>query len=167
MEFGGCSNSALNSKGNDKLPLRAINGTIANLNVTIHLRRVENYYILQRRKMLNLNSIMIGSHQPKVLADFYEKAIGKKPDMEEGGWYGFSVGSFFLSVGEHSEVSSEAKEPQRLMFVFETKEVKEEFDRIKEAGATVIKEPYEMGGGWIATFADPDGNYFQLMTPWE
>jgi len=22
-------------------------------------------------------------------------------------------------------------------------------------------------GGWIATFADPDGNYFQLMSPWE
>ncbi len=21
--------------------------------------------------------------------------------------------------------------------------------------------------GWIATFSDPDGNYFQLMTPWE
>jgi predicted lactoylglutathione lyase len=26
-----------------------------------------------------------------------------------------------------------------------------------------------MGEGemWIATFADPDGNYFQLMSPWE
>ena len=51
------------------------------------------------------------------------------------------------------------------MFNFETKEVKKEFERIKKAGATVIKEPYEMSGAWIATFADPDGNYFQLMTP--
>ena len=53
---------------------------------------------------------------------------------------------------------------------FETKDVKEEFDRIKELGAHVIAEPYKMGEdseGWIATFADPDGNYFQLMTPWE
>ena len=33
--------------------------------------------------------------------------------------------------------------------------------------AKVIQEPYEMGGGMIATFADPDGNYFQLMTPWD
>ena len=41
----------------------------------------------------------------------------------------------------------------------------EEFERIKAAGATVIREPYEMGGGWIATLADPDGNYFQLVTP--
>ncbi len=25
----------------------------------------------------------------------------------------------------------------------------------------------EIEGFWIATLADPDGNYFQLMTPWE
>jgi predicted enzyme related to lactoylglutathione lyase len=29
----------------------------------------------------------------------------------------------------------------------------------------VIAEPYAIGEGWIATLADPDGNYFQLMTP--
>lgn len=53
------------------------------------------------------------------------------------------------------------------MFNFETKEVKEEFARLKKAGAVVVKEPYDMGGAWIATLADPDGNFFQLMTPWE
>lgn len=117
--------------------------------------------------MLNLNSIMIGTMQPKVLAEFYEKVLDKKPDMHEGDWSGWQVGSAFLSIGEHSEVKGKAKEPARIMFVFETKEVKEEFERIKSAGATVIKEPYEMQGAWIATLADPDGNYFQLMTPWE
>ena len=47
--------------------------------------------------------------------------------------------------------------------------LKEEFDRIKKLGAEVISEPYKMGEGnfWIATLADPDGNYFQLMTPWD
>lgn len=117
--------------------------------------------------MLSLSSVMIGTHQPKELADFYEKVFEKAADMEEGGWYGWTVGTAMFSIGEHSEVKGEAKEPQRIIFNFETKEVKKEFDRIKEIGATVIKEPYEMGGGWIATFADPDGNYFQLMTPWE
>jgi len=34
-------------------------------------------------------------------------------------------------------------------------------------GAETVKEPYEMGSLWIATFADPDGNYFQLMSPWK
>jgi len=111
---------------------------------------------------------MIGTSQVKVLAEFYEKVFDKSPDMEEGGWYGWSVGKTFFSIGEHSEVKGKAKEPQRMIVNLETKEVKEEFKRIKRIkGITVIKEPYEMGGGWIATLADPDGNYFQLMTPWE
>lgn len=110
---------------------------------------------------------MVGTMQPKKLAEFYEKIFDKKPDMEEGSWYGWSVGNCFFSVGEHSEVKSSSKEPQRIIMNLETKEVKEEFARMKEAGATVVKEPYEMQGAWIATLADPDGNYFQLMTPWE
>ena len=51
------------------------------------------------------------------------------------------------------------------MLNFETSEVQEEFERIKALGGAVIKAPYEMGGGWIATLADPDGNYFQLVSP--
>lgn len=110
---------------------------------------------------------MVGTMQPKVLADFYQKIFDKPADMSEGGWHGWSVGNCFFSVGEHSEMKGKAKDPGRLMFNLETKEVKEEFERMKAAGATVVKEPYEMQGAWIATLADPDGNYFQLMTPWE
>ena len=117
--------------------------------------------------MLNLNSIMIGSMQPKVLAEFYEKVFGKPADWTEDSWYGWQVGSTYFNVGEHSEVKGKAKEPQRGILNFEAKEVKEEFGRIKGLGAEVIQEPYEMQGSWIATFADPDGNYFQLMSPWE
>jgi len=127
--------------------------------------------------MLNLNSVMIGSDQPQVLGEFYEKVFGRKADMQDGSWYGWQVGSGWLNVGEHSEVKGQASEPQRIMFNLETAEVKEEFARIKAAGATVVKEPYglnEKGESWdspeamwIATLADPDGNYFQLMSPWK
>ena len=111
---------------------------------------------------------MIGTQNPEVLAKFYEKVFEKKADMEEGNWHGWSVGNTFISIGEHSEVKGKSKEAQRMMFNFETKEVKEEFARISKIdGVEVIKEPYDMGGAWIATLADPDGNYFQLMTPWE
>ncbi len=118
--------------------------------------------------MLNLSSVMIGSMQPKVLAEFYAKVFEKPADMAEGNWSGWSVGDAYFSVYEHSETGGKSKDPGRVIFNFETKEVKEHFDRIKEIeGAEVIKEPYEMGGGWIATLADPDGNFFQLMTPWD
>ena len=117
--------------------------------------------------MLNFNSIMIGTEDPKKLADFYEKVLGRPADMAEGNWHGWQVGSSFFGAGEHSEMKGMAKDSGRVMFNFETKEVKEEFERIKALGAKVIKEPYQMEGAWIATFADPDGNYFQLMPPWD
>jgi len=116
---------------------------------------------------LNLNSIMIGTAQPDVLAAFYEKVLGRPADMNEGGWHMWQVGNCALSIGEHSEVHGQSKEPSRIMLNLETKQVKEEFERLKSINATVIKEPYELGGGMIATLADPDGNFIQLMPPWE
>lgn len=118
--------------------------------------------------MLTLNSIMIGTKQPQVLAAFYEKIIGKPADMaDQEGWAGWQLGNVFFSVGEHSEMQGAAKDPGRVMINFETTQVKEEFERMTALGAGVIKAPYELQGMWIATLADPDGNYFQLMSPWE
>jgi predicted enzyme related to lactoylglutathione lyase len=117
--------------------------------------------------MLNLNSVMIGTKQPKVLAAFYEKIIAKPPDMVDSanGFYGWQVGDGYIGVLEHSEMSGNTKEPGRIMLNFETPQVQEEFERIKALGGMVIRAPYKMGEGWIATLADPDGNYFQLVTP--
>jgi len=117
--------------------------------------------------MLNLNSVMIGTKQLKVLAVFYEKVLGKPADMvdEEYGFYGWQAGASYLSILDHSEMLGRTKDPGRLMLNFETTQVKQEFERIKALGGVVIKVPYEMEGGWIATLADPDGNYFQLVTP--
>lgn len=119
--------------------------------------------------MLNLNSVMIGTKQPLVLASFYEKVLGKPADMvdPDNGFWGWQVGNVFLGILTHSEMGGNTKDPGRVMLNFETQQVKEEFERLKAIGATVIREPYDMGedGGSIATLADPDGNYFQLMNP--
>ena len=119
--------------------------------------------------MLNLNSVMIGTKQTKVLANFYEKVIGKPPDMadSENGFFGWQVGNGYMGVLEHSEMSGNTKDPGRVMLNFETTQVKEEFERIKALGGAVIWAPYQMGGGWIATLADHDGNYFQIINPME
>lgn len=117
--------------------------------------------------MLNLNSVMIGTTQAESLAAFYEKVLGKPADMvdPENGFWGWQVGSAFLGILNHSEMGGSTKDPGRIMLNFETSQVKEEFERIRSLGGVVVREPYDMGGGWIATIADPDGNYFQLMTP--
>lgn len=117
--------------------------------------------------MLNLNSVMIGTKRTNELAAYYENVLGKPADMvdQENGFWGWQVGGAYLSILDHSEMGGNTKDPGRVMFNFETPQVKEEFERIKAFGGTVIREPYEMGGGWVATLADPDGNYFQLVTP--
>jgi len=84
----------------------------------------------------------------------------------ENGFWGWQLGGAFFGVLNHSEMTGGAKDPGRVMVNFETTEVKEEFTRIKSLGAKVAHTPYEMSeNGWVATLIDPDGNYFQLMTP--
>src|SRR5437867_8420044 len=101
--------------------------------------------------MLKLNSVMIGTKQTQTLATFYEKVIGKPADMvdSENGFFGWQLGSAYLSVLEHSEMAGKTKDPGRVMFNFETTQVREEFERIRTLGGLVIREPYEMGGEWI------------------
>jgi predicted enzyme related to lactoylglutathione lyase len=116
---------------------------------------------------MNLNSILIGSEDPQRLAEYYSKLFGK-PGFEEDGYTGWELGTGWVTVGPHSEVSGKNPQPGRLIWNIETPNVQGEFDKLKAAGATVVKEPYSMGEapvGWIATLADPDDNYFQLLSP--
>lgn len=118
--------------------------------------------------MLNFNSLLIFSENPKVLSEFYEKVFESKPGWEQDGYYGFQVGSFYVMVGPHDKVHGKNANPERLIFNFETADVEKEFERIKGLGAAVIAEPYhpdENSDMMLATLADLDGNYFQLATP--
>lgn len=120
--------------------------------------------------MLNFNSILLFSENPKELAEFYKKVFEKEPEMEDEGYTGFLVGNGFITIGHHDRVQGKSSNPERILLNFETEDVENEFERIKDLGTTVIAEPYhpgEMSDMWIATFADPDGNYFQLMTPYK
>jgi predicted enzyme related to lactoylglutathione lyase len=118
---------------------------------------------------VNFNNILIGSEDAPALAAFYTKLFGK-PAFEDGGYSGWQLGSGFVSVGPHSEVHGKNVSPGRIIWNIESDDVQGDFDRMKGAGATVIAEPYSfegMEGSLLATLADPDGNYFQLTTPFE
>ena len=118
--------------------------------------------------MLNLNSLLLFSETPKNLVDFYRQVLALEPKWQEEEYTGFEVGACAFVIGPHSKVHGKNKNPERLMFNFETSDVKGEFERMKGLGAKVIAQPYQMGEDkdfWIATLADPDGNYFQLVSP--
>jgi predicted enzyme related to lactoylglutathione lyase len=118
---------------------------------------------------VDFNSILIGSADPGRLTEYYSKLFGE-PAFAEGGYTGWQIGSGWVTIGPHDQVSGKNAQPGRLIWNVETADVRGEFERMKAAGAIVVREPYTMdedttASGFIATFADPDDNYFQLMSP--
>jgi predicted enzyme related to lactoylglutathione lyase len=116
---------------------------------------------------VNFNSILIGSDDPQRLVDYYTRLFGP-PTMSDSSYTGWLIGSGFVAIGPHSEVHGKNAAPGRLMWNIQASDVRGEFERLKAAGAIVVRAPYELEGApgsAIATLADPDDNYFQLMSP--
>ena len=114
---------------------------------------------------MDFNSILIGSRCPPA-RQYYTRLFGE-PQMADdlAGW---AIGRGFVGVGPHSEVTGKSVHPGRIIWNIESADVQGDFERLKAAGAIVVAEPYAFeaqGTTNIATFADPDGNYFQLMSP--
>jgi predicted enzyme related to lactoylglutathione lyase len=118
---------------------------------------------------MDFNSILIGSEDPQRLVEYYTRLLGE-PGFSDGGYTGWQLGSGYVTVGPHSEVKGKNAAPGRIIWNIESKDVQGDFERFKAAGAIVVTEPYSFEGqpgSSIATFADPDDNYFQLTSPME
>jgi predicted enzyme related to lactoylglutathione lyase len=118
---------------------------------------------------MDFNSILIGSDDPQRLVDYYKKLLGE-PTMSDGGYTSWQIGRGFVSIGAHDQVHGKNAAPGRLIWNIETPDVKGVFERFVAAGAIVVREPYgfdDYPDTFIATLADPDDNYFQLMSPME
>ena len=117
---------------------------------------------------MNFNSILIGSEDPKKLVEYYTRLFGT-PTWDQGGYTGWQIGSGFMTVGPHDQVKGKSAHPGRIIWNIESEDVRGDFQRFVDAGAIVVREPYtfEEAGpdDFIATLADPDDNYFQLMSP--
>jgi predicted enzyme related to lactoylglutathione lyase len=117
---------------------------------------------------VNFNSILIGSDNADRLIEYYTKLLGKP--ISDGGYATFVLGTGGVSIGPHSEVHGRNTSPGRLIWNIESQDVPGDAQRFKAAGATVVKDAYEFDGApgmWIATFSDPDDNYFQLVSPFD
>jgi|SRR5215213_923554 len=115
---------------------------------------------------MKFNSILIGSENPERLVEYYSKLFGE--GWADGGYTGWMLGDGNVTVGPHDQVHGKNASPGRIIFNIESEDVKADYERFKAAGAIVVTEPYtfeQAPGSWIATFADPDDNYFQLMSP--
>jgi predicted enzyme related to lactoylglutathione lyase len=116
---------------------------------------------------MKFNGILIGSENAPRLAEYYTKLFGA-PGWDDGGYVGWVIGAAGVTVGPHDQVHGPNAEPGRIIWNIESDDVRGDFARFQAAGGIVVREPYnfeEAPDTWIATLADPDGNYFQLVTP--
>lgn len=118
-----------------------------------------------------LESVTIFSEDAKKLAGFYRDDVGLEVTTEaeigdEGEeLYGVEIGegSGFYIV-DHSKVKGKNMEPERVIINWETDDIKGDVKKLDSAGVKKVQDIYHMQDyGYIATFEDPEGNYFQLV----
>ena len=118
-----------------------------------------------------IEGILLGSTNATKLAKFYREVVGLKQTMEfemgekneKGFAFEFGSGSG-LYINDHSKVKGKNKNPERLILNFEVGDIEKEVKRLKKEKVRVKQDIYHLEGyGYIATFVDPDGNFFQLV----
>lgn len=120
-----------------------------------------------------IESITLFSENATNLAEFYREKLGLKQTAEfemgekgETKGYSFEFGSgTSLYIMDHSKVKGKNKTPERMLFNLEVDgEIEKAFKKLKDAGVKVVAEIYHVQEyGYIATFEDLDGNFFQLV----
>lgn len=118
-----------------------------------------------------LESITVFSENAKKLAGFYRDKVGLKVTLEAemgekpDNLFGFEwKNRSDLYVIDHSKVKGKNKFPDRQIFNFEVDNIKSEVKKLDKASVKKVKDTYHLQSyGWIATFEDLDGNYFQLV----
>lgn len=112
---------------------------------------------------VNNTFVNITSEDPARLLKFYTDVVGlpKNPNM---GDMALDAGGTTLGFDSHSEVRGAAKEPARVLIDFFVDDIAAEQKRLEAAGVKFSRsQGKEYWGGVISTFADPDGNYVQLI----
>lgn len=120
-----------------------------------------------------MEGVGLYSENAKELADFYKNIVGLKTTDElimgdnDNELYVFKMdgGSNFYIV-DHSKVKGRNQTPERIIFNLQVDDIETETKRLENAGVKKITGPYHLQNyGYISTFQDSDGNYFQFVQP--
>jgi predicted enzyme related to lactoylglutathione lyase len=98
------------------------------------------------------------------MARFYRDTLGLTPRSAKSDFINFDWRGVRLSIGVHGGVGGASREPSRIMLNLTVADIRAVHARLSRAGVVFSRAPSrEDWGGWVATFADPDGNILQLM----
>jgi lactoylglutathione lyase len=122
--------------------------------------------------ILQVGGVLIWTERSRFQAmrDFYVETLGLTPRSDRDGFVNFSwregTSEFRLTISVHDEVTGATREPLRQMLNLTVEDVQPVYERLTALGVAFSRPPeQEPWGGWVATFADPDGNTVQLLRP--
>ncbi|OGK25165.1 hypothetical protein A3A46_00615 [Candidatus Roizmanbacteria bacterium RIFCSPLOWO2_01_FULL_37_13] len=117
-----------------------------------------------------MESVLLFSQNAKKLADFYKEKVGLKVTNEFMMGEKDEVYEFKMKQGtplyviDHSKIKGKNKTPERMMINLEVDDIEKEVKRLTKARVKKTQDIYHVEGyGYIATFEDLDGNFFQLV----
>lgn len=109
--------------------------------------------------MIRLSSILLGTADPERLRDWYRRALDVEPDNHGV----LDVGGVGLLVDGRDDLADRNPEPGRIILNLTTDDAREVTSHLDRLGVPWIAELEEREHGHFATFADPDGNYVQVL----
>ena len=108
--------------------------------------------------------IWTGADRFAAMTTFYRDRLGLPTRTVKPDFVNFDWGGVRLSVGVHDGVEGPAHDPLRVMVNLAVDDIHAVHARLARGGVAFSRRPEaEAWGGWVATFADPDGNTLQLM----
>ncbi len=111
-----------------------------------------------------LAGVIMWTDQLTAMAAFYRDTLRLPLHSERPHFVAFQLGPARLSVGTHSEVSGQAKEPVRVTVNLGVPDIHAAYRELTARGVQFVRAPErEHWGGWVASFRDPDGNLVQLL----
>ena len=106
-----------------------------------------------------LGSLLLGTNQPSELREWYRRVLA--PDQTGDG--PIDLGGFLLVIQPRDDIAPKNDEPGRVVLNFHVDDFAAVEARLRAAGVEWIAPAEERASGWFATFADPDGNYLQII----
>ena len=104
------------------------------------------------------------AHRFPAMARFYRDTLGLAARTAKGDFVNFDWDGVRLSVGVHERVYGLSRHPLRIMINLAVTDIQVVHERLVRAGVVFTRAPeQEDWRGWVATFADPDGNILQLL----
>jgi predicted enzyme related to lactoylglutathione lyase len=106
-----------------------------------------------------IGSLLVGSSRVEYMKSWYRRAF----DVKENDMGAFEFGPVQLFVETHSEVEGNAEDPARVIINLNVDDCRALAAHLRELGTRFVRNVEQEPFGLIATVADPDGNYIQII----